>query len=440
MEDICDRIPIIPQSQNTGTCWFNAILTCCLYSDGLSAIIFQKAIEDNWLESDSPIKIYMYNVLSYLYQIKYRINTDEELENLLDTLRFYLNKYKVEFLLLSYLNEYDKELFEEKKNIIFTGHNKYYIKIFLTKLGIILDNIILSNNYVPRDSNGVFLDSGIITEYPDIEHVISLLWINNNGYFYDGFNYECKKLIQITWRYKNKSIFRFIANFNKEKIFTIKDCKSVFLEKSQDYNGIYYTLHCDKNIYVYIKNNFYDSCKEQIDKEFKFRGLKLNELKMTELLRQNIDFTSIDDYEILKILKEIFEIELDELDETKIEELKELLKKTYQEKIINKGELKSIEADSKKELSIEQKDVSDLSVIPIDNKINMIRLTFTNLIGILERFKRVLDIIHENTFKLELMISGFRKELDKLDETKINEIYSKLKIAKQKFIKNFNKK
>lgn len=51
MTDICDRIPVIPQSHNMGTSWFNAILTCCLYSDGLSAIVFQKAIEDRWWES-----------------------------------------------------------------------------------------------------------------------------------------------------------------------------------------------------------------------------------------------------------------------------------------------------------------------------------------------------------------------------------------------------
>jgi hypothetical protein len=84
MEDICDRIPIIPQSHNMGTCWFNAILTCCLYSDGLSAIIFQKAIEDRWWESGSVIKIYMYNVLSYLYAIKNgRTDLIKSLERLL---------------------------------------------------------------------------------------------------------------------------------------------------------------------------------------------------------------------------------------------------------------------------------------------------------------------------------------------------------------------
>ena len=47
MTDICKIIPVIPQN----------FMTCCLYSDGLSAIVFQKAIEDRWWES--VIKIYM---------------------------------------------------------------------------------------------------------------------------------------------------------------------------------------------------------------------------------------------------------------------------------------------------------------------------------------------------------------------------------------------
>jgi hypothetical protein len=46
----CEQIPVIPQ--NLGTCWFNAIIMAMIYSDGLSQLIYEKAVEDNWDEDE----------------------------------------------------------------------------------------------------------------------------------------------------------------------------------------------------------------------------------------------------------------------------------------------------------------------------------------------------------------------------------------------------
>jgi hypothetical protein len=68
MNDYCSVVNIIPQY--LGTCWFNAILMSCLYSDGASRIFREFILKDNWEVSENPIKLAIFNIISYINRIK----------------------------------------------------------------------------------------------------------------------------------------------------------------------------------------------------------------------------------------------------------------------------------------------------------------------------------------------------------------------------------
>ena len=64
MSSYCLTLEPIPQFMET--CWFNAILTCLLYSEGLSNVIRKKAIEDDWLHSKDVFKVVFNRILIYI--------------------------------------------------------------------------------------------------------------------------------------------------------------------------------------------------------------------------------------------------------------------------------------------------------------------------------------------------------------------------------------
>jgi len=395
MEDICQQIPVIPQSKNMGTCWFNAILTCCLYSDGLSAIIFQKAIEDNWCESGSVIKIYMYNVLSYLYAIK-NGKTD-----LIKSLERYLNTYRPELLLLSYANEYDTELFEQK-NLIFTGNYTYYFEIFLKNMGIETGNNVKIINSI-FFSNLIKLDCIVISTI-DYKHIISLLTCNSIGYVYDGYEKKCK-LMMFDWK-MNKNKFK--INYDNCSIVTNHKFTQKRSEIFHSIDGSGCAISIE-NIPIITK---------------KFRGIKFTELRMTNLLK-NINFDDIDD---ITELEHIYQILGLKHNEKNIDKLRLDIKTEYN-KLLVEGFFKSITLGSKDELSIELKDVldEDLSLIPIDKKVKMIELTINNLLKITENesYKSSLNKIliglkNKNQTKLKDRYLYLRRKAENKNETKVN--------------------
>jgi len=104
MNDYCTNIPVFPQF--SGTCWLNSILTSCLYSDGLSRIFREKAINDNWENSSDEFKKVFFNILSYINQYKLSKDTIKDREKLKE----YLNKLNPDVIILDFVNKYDREL------------------------------------------------------------------------------------------------------------------------------------------------------------------------------------------------------------------------------------------------------------------------------------------------------------------------------------------
>ena len=126
----CEQIPVIPQ--NLGTCWFNAIIMAMIYSDGLSQLIYEKAVEDNWDEDEKgAFKTLMLLFMNYVRAIKK--GKIEYIENL----RIFLKKYKIEIILLDFLNHYHPEFIKKYYNIIISnGNDMTYLSYILEITGI----------------------------------------------------------------------------------------------------------------------------------------------------------------------------------------------------------------------------------------------------------------------------------------------------------------
>jgi len=130
MNDYCSVVNIIPQY--LGTCWFNAILMSCLYSDGASRIFRETILSDNWETSENPLKLALFNIISYINRIKLFPELREEQSRLFQD---YLNRIRPEQLLFK-LMEYDDELkdkFIKKEGL---GYKTKYLPVFLDILEI----------------------------------------------------------------------------------------------------------------------------------------------------------------------------------------------------------------------------------------------------------------------------------------------------------------
>jgi len=134
MSDFCEVVNIIPQY--LGTCWFNAILMSCLYSQGASRVFRETALRDDWENSDDPLKVALFNMLSFINRIKLFPLLREEQKRLYQE---YLNEVRPEHLILK-IAERDKEMKQEfkkySKTIISLGYYFDYLPIFLEMLGI----------------------------------------------------------------------------------------------------------------------------------------------------------------------------------------------------------------------------------------------------------------------------------------------------------------
>jgi hypothetical protein len=138
MSSFCQNIPVIPQ--NLGTCWFNAILMAMIYSDGLSQIIYEKAIEDNWhLDEKGAFKTIMLLFMNYVRAIKKSGNYI-----LIERFREFINKYKIELILLDYLTYYHPELLKYFYEYINKGiSSNYFLFILLKSLKLNIASVTL---------------------------------------------------------------------------------------------------------------------------------------------------------------------------------------------------------------------------------------------------------------------------------------------------------
>ena len=167
-KNFCEEIPVIPQY--LATCWFNSILSAMIYSDGLSQIIYEKAVEDDWQDDNNgAFKTLMLLFMNYVRAIKkgnfYYIRK----------LREFLKKYKTELILLDFLTYYHKDLFEIYNYMILNGYVILYIFYILQNIGLNCSLILLSNgkfyngvkfNYI--DNKYIAYDYNSINTTPDI--------------------------------------------------------------------------------------------------------------------------------------------------------------------------------------------------------------------------------------------------------------------------------
>ena len=132
----CDIKEIIPQSYDLGICWFNSILTICLYSQGCRNVLIE--VSDTW---DKKNKILMI-LKKFLY--KYYYKNENEIRN-------FFKKLSPEFLLLEFLRTFDVNFLElNKRNIhhvLYEGWYLIYIIIIFKALQIDYKDIIITDKY-----------------------------------------------------------------------------------------------------------------------------------------------------------------------------------------------------------------------------------------------------------------------------------------------------
>ena len=162
----CEIIPVIPQNLNT--CWFNAIMMSMIYSDGLSQMIYEKAVEDNWhLDENGAFKTLMLLFMNYVKTIKKNGNI-----GLIERLKAFIDKYKIQTILLDYLTHYDKELLKNYKNLVNIGFIIRYLNDVLKKLGL---NVILITSSYFIDYQNIKYDyiNNIYIDYKEDNYDIS---------------------------------------------------------------------------------------------------------------------------------------------------------------------------------------------------------------------------------------------------------------------------
>ena len=207
----CEEIPVIPQY--LATCWFNSILSAMIYSDGLSQIIYEKAVEDDWQDDNNgAFKTLMLLFMNYVRAIK-----NGKLDYI-DKLREFLKKYKTELILLDFLTYYHKDLFEIYNYMILNGYVILYILYILQNIGLNCSLILLSNGKFYNDVKFDFI------------HKI----------YIDYDNSSVNKTPEILlFNIKN------ISNFQKYKYpeITETDLKN-FGEEIIEFYGVHYKLDC----------------------------------------------------------------------------------------------------------------------------------------------------------------------------------------------------
>ena len=274
--DYCANLEVIPQFD--GTCWFNAILMICLYSDGVSRVFRETSIRDNWAKSEDGFKVAFFNILSYINRIKLSYDNLEKQKEYNIKLNKYLNQINPEILLLDFINKYDKNLKNfliknNKLNSIYNVNFAYTFKYILRFFNILKINYI--DIYINYDNKESLLD---MNNYLKTEEDIQLkLKSSPEIIFYtddklEDYEYEYDYIdIYNTEKYDLNIIdlmdYKDIVDFNgcKYKLDSIGII---------NYNDIFYVNHiiagitCNNNKYIYngwFSNSTDSAMKKTID-------------------------------------------------------------------------------------------------------------------------------------------------------------------------------
>ncbi len=207
--DFCSDISVIPQF--IGTCWFNAILMSCFYSQEMRKLMIKQS--KTWAKNDNLFK-FLKTILKNSYDVK-------EKKNLI-----LFHKIKPEKLLLQILNKYDKNLL---KYLIKENYRWFhsYISLFLKYLGVnVLDITYINNNKILLNFLKIINDYNItndITEITKIDYNLEFEEIKN-------------KIINIpdvlllnTYSLHYEQVYNYLLTINNE--FNIYNIKNYNLNK-----------------------------------------------------------------------------------------------------------------------------------------------------------------------------------------------------------------
>jgi hypothetical protein len=227
-DDYCNKLAVIPQF--SGTCWFNAILMVCFYSQGVRELSIKYS--NKWSKKDSLFNFFR-KVLKHSYDV---------------TNKSFFDKIKPEVIILKIMKSYDtylRHVFNSKnlKNEVSIkwGGNIAYIMRFLKHLQIptLYLNTILTHKGIQ-----------IIVNYP----LLYYYYVNydNNKFAYLKFN---NNIDEIKNTIKNVPEILIINDlFDIEKSYKL-------LSSENNLNGFF-----DENLNINNKNTNYKSIdnKEEI--------------------------------------------------------------------------------------------------------------------------------------------------------------------------------
>jgi len=280
-EDYCFlNIKKIPQF--SGTCWFNSILNIMLYSNGLRKIL-KNVFQNRKKPRDDKLLTFI------LFMLK-NYNNIEELEKVYTSFQNFT--LKTEYLLLSYLNKYDRETKEKiiKQKFNFFGYNSNYINnIFINynipfislKKDKITNNIYFEYNNLEKNENINFVE--------DIINIDILLFNIND---ISNIKYEDLSEKRKLDYYKTN-----FTNFDKFKkdLYDINEIITI--------NDINYKLDC-----FLISNNYGDSIINKLYNFHAISGITCNNNKYlidsrTNYILNETDFIKKYTYKNLKLYK-----------------------------------------------------------------------------------------------------------------------------------------
>ena len=300
--DYCANLEVIPQF--AGTCWFNAILMICLYSDGVSRIFRETSIRDNWDKSDDGFKVALFNILSYINRIKLSYDNLEKQKAYNIKLNKYLNKINPEVLLLDFINKYDKSLKklfikDNKLNSTYNislGYSFKYIVIFFNILKINYIDI-----YVNYDNKESLLDMGNFLKTEE-DIILKLKSSPEIIYYTDNIleNYDYDYDYEDIYNTENYDL-NLIDLMDYKDIVNINGCKYKLDSIGvANYNDIDYDdtsikhiiagITCNNNKYVY-NGWFSESTDKAIQKTIEgFNNSPCNLMKYDWNIRKNEEF------------------------------------------------------------------------------------------------------------------------------------------------------
>ncbi len=352
--DNCSRISVIPQF--VGTCWFNAILMTCLFSQRTKEVFYKRLKEIE--HPDTLIKSFKYIIkkqppFEYYEKIRAELllfkfvkkydkkvfyefkETFKQKENYFN-IEYYItyiynifyrfgvnvvsvNYYKDKTYINLFNNDYDEELDEEEKkyqkeygkeeppDIIILIHDKLnnsldeYIDE-LEKEGIDEKKIYENHESISNFENEIIfmgqsytLDSCILNNYNNSRHAISGITCGNNKYVYNGWNINTNDTA-LEYELSRKipcGLIKFDWDLKKSKEFCLNKKECGLIEP--DVTDLCFDFNKGNKVLIYVKNKEISPRKEESITDYS----RVNELS-------NIHTIVYDMYDINEITEEEF--------------------------------------------------------------------------------------------------------------------------------------